>query len=43
MGLRPLGLDGPRPNYLPTAEGEQIACEVKQFSKGSKLERRLAE
>lgn len=37
------GVDGPRPDYLPTAEGEQIACEVKQFGKGSKVERRLAE
>jgi hypothetical protein len=39
----PWGLDGPRPDYLPTVEGGQIACEVKQFGRGSKLERRLAE
>lgn len=39
----PGGLDGPRPDYLPTADGAQIACEVKQFGRGSKLERRLAE
>jgi len=39
----PWGLGDSRPDYLPTAEGEQIACEVKQFGKGSKLERRLAE
>jgi hypothetical protein len=38
----PRDLGGARPDYLPTAEGRQIACEVKQFGKGSKLERRLA-
>jgi hypothetical protein len=39
----PWGLGDSRPDYLPEAEGEQIACEIKQFGKNSKLERRLAE
>jgi hypothetical protein len=39
----PWGLGGPRPDYLPAGEGGQIACEVKQFGKESKLERRLCQ
>jgi hypothetical protein len=31
------------PDYLPTGDAGQIACEVKQFGKDSKLAKRLAE
>lgn len=32
-----------RPDFLPTFEGQQIACEVKQFGKNSKFGRRVGE
>lgn len=40
--LSTLGVET-HPDYLPTGDAGQIACEVKQFGKDSKLARRLAE